>query len=341
MSFKVVSIGCGRHAESVHGPSWSKVQLENSHVVLAACCDINEQTAIHYRDKFGYRRHYTHIDTMLDAERPDAVSLVAPVDLTMGLALQVMEQGYPIIMEKPPGKTREETIRLVQAARRLGVPNRVAFNRRYAPLSRRLKGMLSNLSSEGGIHSICYDMFRVNRLDEDFSTTAIHAIDMTQYLAGADYEKVRFDYKELPQLGVNVAHFRLDADFENGIKALLHFNPVSGKLVESITVHAHNEMFELRIPMSGQDENGGTLLHYVKGQLVGQWFGKEEGDGTEWFETFGMYNENASFVEDLIKNNEARLAAGSLETALQSVEVADCVRQRKKQYNKISIIDTR
>src|SRR5690606_16920661 len=113
MSFKVVSIGCGRHAELVHGPSWSKLQQENDQVVLAACCDIEEQTAIRYRERFGYSLHYTDINTMLDAERPDVVSLVAPVDLTLPLAIQVMEKGYPIIMEKPPGKTREETVQLI------------------------------------------------------------------------------------------------------------------------------------------------------------------------------------------------------------------------------------
>src|SRR5690606_40164673 len=80
MSFKVVSIGCGRHAASVHGPSWSKLQAKNERVTLAACCDIDEQIAIQYRDRFGYSRHYTDISTMLDTERPDAVSLVAPVD---------------------------------------------------------------------------------------------------------------------------------------------------------------------------------------------------------------------------------------------------------------------
>ncbi|WP_127583057.1 Gfo/Idh/MocA family protein [Paenibacillus koleovorans] len=331
MSLKIVSIGCGRHAETVHGPSWSKAQRERDDIVLAACCDIHEETAARYREKFGYLRHYTDIETMLDAERPDAVSLVVPVQLTKRLAVNIMERGIPIIMEKPPGLDRLETLELFETAERTGVANRVAFNRRFAPLTRRLKRLLAESVAPGDLHSIVGEMYRVNRLDEDFSTTAIHVIDSVRFIAGQDYRRLRFDYKELPQLGRNVAHFRMDGEFENGVKALLHFNPVSGQLVERVTVHAHNQLFVLELPMSGNDEHGGTLQHFVKGQLAGYWRGKDEGDGTEWFETFGMYDENVSFVDGLLAGGRG-LEDGSVATALQSVDVADCVRRRVETY---------
>ena len=71
---------------------------------------------------------------ILSAERPDAVCLVVPEPLTCELACQVLEMGYPLIMEKPPGRTVEEIDRMTSAAEAAGVPTKVAFNRRYEPV---------------------------------------------------------------------------------------------------------------------------------------------------------------------------------------------------------------
>jgi myo-inositol 2-dehydrogenase / D-chiro-inositol 1-dehydrogenase len=71
---------------------------------------------------------------MLDTERPDAVSLVAPVERTCELACLILECGFPLLVEKPPGRTVAEVDRMIAAAG--GVAHQVAFNRRFAPLLR-------------------------------------------------------------------------------------------------------------------------------------------------------------------------------------------------------------
>ena len=82
MSFTICTIGCGSHASAVHGPSYQKYKRLHADVRLAACCDVNEQAAANYRNTFGFERYYTDLDRMLDAEKPDAVGLVVPVELT-------------------------------------------------------------------------------------------------------------------------------------------------------------------------------------------------------------------------------------------------------------------
>ena len=116
MAFKICTVGCGGMANGGHGPSFQKYAAEREDTVLAGCCDVDGAKAEAYREKFGFERAYTDMETMLKAEQPDAVSLVVPVSLTERLSIQVMEMGFPVILEKPPGMNREQTLRMMEAA---------------------------------------------------------------------------------------------------------------------------------------------------------------------------------------------------------------------------------
>jgi myo-inositol 2-dehydrogenase/D-chiro-inositol 1-dehydrogenase len=133
MSFKVCIVGCGNIANSVHGPSYKKYAETHEGISLAACCDIDDEKSRAFQNRFAFERQYTDIKQMLSAEIPDAVCLTSPPHLTSQLAVSILEQGYPLLMEKPPGRNREETLAIINAAEKGGVPNQVAFNRRYMP----------------------------------------------------------------------------------------------------------------------------------------------------------------------------------------------------------------
>jgi len=198
MTFKICTIGCGSMASHVHGPSYRAYAALHDDTVLAACCDLDEGKAERFREAFGFRKRYRDIDTMLDAEKPDAVCLVAPERLTARLSMQVMDKGYPLLMEKPPGLDVAETTAMIETAERVGVATQVAFNRRYMPLVRQLKRQLEKRFLPSDIQHIRYDFYRIGRLDDDFAATAIHGVDAVKFIAGSDYANVRFHYH--PQL---------------------------------------------------------------------------------------------------------------------------------------------
>lgn len=58
--------------------------------------------------------------------------------------------------------------------------------------------------------------------------------------------------------------------------------------------------------------------------------GKEISDGDGTFETGGFYYENASFFDLLISEQKPQ----KIETAVQSVEVAERIRKRLPEYKK-------
>ena len=202
---RICAVGCGAIANAMHGPAYAQYAAANPNAVLAACCDTDAQKAGAFKKTFGFHKAYTDADEMLDKESPGVVCVINPVELNAGMAEKVLQRGIPLLLEKPPGRTAAECISLIKLADEKRVPHRVAFNRRYAPLIITLKTELSARFAPSAIQFIRYDMFRVNRANEDFSTTAVHAVDTAKYLAGSDYKNARFTYRPYPQYGEKTA----------------------------------------------------------------------------------------------------------------------------------------
>lgn len=325
---RICQVGCGEHARVAHGPSQARCARERSDLVLAACCDLDPARAEGFRRDFGYARAFTDPAAMLDAERPDAVVVVVPVERSVEVGTLVLQRGLPLLLEKPPGETVAEVDRLIAAAERGGrtVPHQVAFNRRFAPLVRELR---RRIEQAGPLQHLHYEMTRVERREADFSTTAIHGLDAVRYLAGADYAEARFRYRELPELGKGVANILVDAVMTSGATAHLAFCPVAGVLVERATVHAHGHSLLLHLPMWSGVDSPGRLWHFSGGRLVADLGGDRIGDGTTLFELGGFYRETLSFLDAIAGG---RGPSPDLRESRQSVEIAERIRERQAEY---------
>jgi myo-inositol 2-dehydrogenase/D-chiro-inositol 1-dehydrogenase len=318
-------VGCGEHARVAHGPAQARCARERASLVLAGCCDLDAPRAEAFRRDFGYARAYADPAAMLDAERPDAVVVVVPVERTVEVASLVLERGVPLLLEKPPGETTAAVDGLIAAAERGGraVPHQVAFNRRFAPLVRELR---RRIEEAGRLQHLHYEITRVERRDPDFSTTAIHGLDAVRYLAGADYAEARFRYRELPELGRGVANIFVDAVMTSGATAHLAFCPVAGALVERATAHAHGHTLFLHVPMWSGVDAPGRLWHFAGGRLVADLGGDRVGDGTALFELGGFYRETVAFLDDV---EAGRPPSPGLRESRQSVAIAERVRARE------------
>ncbi len=325
---KLCQVGCGEHARVAHGPSQARCARERASLVLAGCCDLDASRAESFRRDFGYARAYTDPAAMLDAERPDAVVVVVPVERTAGVGSMVLQRRLPLLLEKPPGETTAEVDCLIAAAGSEGtpVPHQVAFNRRFAPLIQELR---RRVAEAGPLQHVHYEMTRVERRDPDFSTTAIHGLDAVRYLAGADYAEARFRYREMPELGRGVANILVDAVMTSGATAHLAFCPVAGVLVERATTHAHGHTLSLHVPMWNGVDAPGRLWHFAGGKLAAELTGDRVGDGTALFELGGFYRETVAFLDDV---EARRTPAPSLRESRQSVAIAEHVRLRQEVF---------
>jgi myo-inositol 2-dehydrogenase / D-chiro-inositol 1-dehydrogenase len=328
---RLCQVGCGEHAHAVHGPSQARLARERPGLVLAACCDKDAARAEAYRTAFGFGNAYSDLEKMLEAERPDAVVLVVPVETTVPVATTLLSRGIPTLLEKPPGATAPEVDRLIAAAGEGGrggqpVSHQVAFNRRYVPLVQELRRRLEVM---GPLQHLHYEMVRVDRRDPDFSTTAIHGIDAVRCLAGGDYASARFSFREMRELGPGVANIFVDATLLSGATAHLAFCPVAGAVLERVTAHVHGHTFFLHVPMWGGADSPGRLLHFEGGRLVEDLDGATVGDGTALFELGGFYRETAAFLDALASGQPP---APDLRASRQSVELAECLRNRGEEF---------
>lgn len=326
-------IGCGEHGVSSHGPSLALYATSHPGLELAGCCDADGARAERFRERFRFARAYTDVEAMLDAERPDAVALVVPVSLTCPIGTRVLSRGIPLLLEKPPGETVSDVDRLAASAREGGrdghaVPHQVAFNRRYVPLVAMLRDRVERLPAASPVQHVRYEMVRVNRRDPDFSTTAIHAIDAVRFIAGSDFAEVRFRYQPLGGLGEGVANIFMDAILRSGATAHLSFCPVGGVVIERVQLHALDHTLLVEIPMWGGYDTPGRLVHLERAAVVEDVRGAC-GSDVPAVVLGGFYGEYEAFFDGLAAG---RPLAPSLEGSRQSVEVAEAMRARRKEW---------
>lgn len=325
--FKICLIGCGYMTRSCHGPSCKKYADEHEDVVLAACSDLKIEKAEEACTKFGFRRAYADYLEMIEKEKPDVVLLITPVKLTPELSISLLERKIPVIMEKPPGMTAEENMRIHEAAVRNNTPARVAFNRRYTPLLRALKEEIAQINRP--VLDVDCMFVRINRKDDDFSTTAIHAIDAVRYLAGSEYRDVSLQYHDILVDEKTVTNIKLTAKMQNGSSTSVTFLPCGGSVIERITVTLCGYSFFLQLPVWGGSDAPGRLICMKDDKVYKTIQGEDLVKEYTLYESNGFYDESRIFFDEL---REGKHPVSDVITGHSSVAIAQCIRHKKESY---------
>jgi predicted dehydrogenase len=107
----------------------------------------------------GIPRVYAWADlaTLFDAEKPDFVDIITPPETHLEVVQLAAARGIAIICQKPVAPTWEETLAVVDAARRAGVRLMVHENWRWQPWYREIKRQL-DAGTLGELFSIAVRM---------------------------------------------------------------------------------------------------------------------------------------------------------------------------------------
>lgn len=100
--------------------------------------------AAHVARKFGFAYATSEAREILDDPRVNLVAILTRHDSHVSLARQALERGKHVFVEKPLAIDETQLEEITQALSQAKSLLMVGFNRRFAPLSQRLKGMLES-----------------------------------------------------------------------------------------------------------------------------------------------------------------------------------------------------
>lgn len=165
-------------------------------------------------DEYGTRA-YTDIETMLERERPDLVSLCLPNQGHYEPTLQVIQAGFPLLVEKPLVFDLGEADTLLQEAAQRDLFFAINFNHRYAkPVQLAYEAIQA-----GRLGELMFATWRFggegssDHPHANLIETQCHGFDMLEYLCGP-IESVMAEMTD--QRGGGYTTLALSLRFENG-----------------------------------------------------------------------------------------------------------------------------
>ena len=315
---KVGLVGCGDIVRRYHGAALAKLQSEGV-IDSVVCSDKNVSAAEQAVASFHFSKAYQSSEEMIQTEKPDCLIVATPPEITADLAMSLASYSLPMMLEKPPALTYKKAEELCNRIVQSGIINQVAFNRHYMPV-------ISKLHSEiAGLNLLSLDslMSRYKRLENFFYVTAIHSIDLMRFLAESDYASCDFEYREH---GSGSADIFINAVFRNGIQSHIAFYVDSGFTTERVLVTARGASYIGYLPMWMTADFPGRIECFRNNEKLADitW----ETESPEYMVN-GFYHEDRAFIESVLDSVQP---LESMEYALQSIEVAECIKNRTAHF---------
>ena len=328
---KICVIGCGNMAMSTHLPAMVEYKNRVGGIEIIGCADLNHENAVKLKNGFSIGSCYGDYEKMLDELKPDAVVNLTNVAAIADVSENVLDMGYPVLMEKPPGEAAADTLRIAAASERSGKMSMVAFNRRYMPVMREAKRRIEGRS----ITHIDYCLYCRKRYDSSFEFTGIHAVDAAKFLAGSDYKNVEIFYQELPHFGEKVANYFLFCEFESGATANVRMIADTHERCEKAEIHLDSrngdEIVYVTAPRDKDRSGSGSIEAVSGGYCVYRAEGSDFCQTEESYELHGFYGEHEAFYNYL---KEGKPSPDDAASAVQSVAISECIKNRVRAYKK-------
>jgi len=127
---KVAVVGAGFVAQKRHIPAFLRLKKQ---VFVCAICDLKLEFAKSVASRFGIPNVYSNLSDMLKREKPDVVDICTPPKVHAPVAIEAMENGCHVLLEKPMASSLSDCDRMIQALRKHGVKLSVVHNQRFYP----------------------------------------------------------------------------------------------------------------------------------------------------------------------------------------------------------------
>jgi 2-alkyl-3-oxoalkanoate reductase len=110
----VAVVGTGLIATHKHLPALKKL---GSRARIVGVCDVNIEAAKRVANEFGVARAFGSLDELMAAEQPDIVDICTPPRTHAKIAIDALQKGANVMIEKPMAISVEECDQIIEAAR--------------------------------------------------------------------------------------------------------------------------------------------------------------------------------------------------------------------------------
>jgi predicted dehydrogenase len=188
---KIGVIGLGGVAQLVHLPNL--ITLPN--VEVSAVAEINRNRLQAISDKFSIKQKFSNYKDLLEKSDVDAVIIATPTSTHKDIAIDCLQAGKDVLVEKPLARTYLEAKQIAEAAKKFKRKLMVGMNLRYRPDTMLLRSFI-NSNEIGDPFYIKCGWIRKQSSSEKWFTKkeesgggviidlGIHLLDMALWLLG-------------------------------------------------------------------------------------------------------------------------------------------------------------
>ena len=226
-------LGAGNYGSRVLIPAFKKAGALNSTLVTSKGI-----SAIFSGKKNNFSKASTSIDEILDDEKINTVAVVTRHNQHADQVIKLLNADKNVFVEKPLAINLED-LNLIEEvySSKKNLKLMVGFNRRFAPLVRKLKKLIENTKSpKSFIYTINAGHVPKNHWIQDMEIgggrligEACHMIDLMRFLAGDKIIDFKIQNSQIPSEPNNQDNFIITMKFANNSICSINYFSTGGK----------------------------------------------------------------------------------------------------------------
>ena len=137
---KIGVIGLGGVAQLVHLPNLSKMP----NVEVSAVAETNKNRLQTISEKFSIKQKFSNYKDLLEKSEVDAIIVATPTSTHKDIAIDCLQAGKDVLVEKPLARTYLEAKQVLDAAKKAKKRLMVGMNLRYRPDTMILRSLMNS-----------------------------------------------------------------------------------------------------------------------------------------------------------------------------------------------------
>ena len=135
---RVAVIGLGSVAQMVHLPNLIKIK----NAEIAALAEINKGRLNLVAEKYNVKKRFRNFTDLLVDDQIDAVIISTPTHLHKQIAIDCLNAGKDVLVEKPLARNSKEGLEIIECAKKNKKKLMVGMNLRYRPDSMLIRSLI-------------------------------------------------------------------------------------------------------------------------------------------------------------------------------------------------------